>query len=87
MPTGTGSQDRCCHRAAGRKRYSGIFRPDPPKSTDPPTAADVALAVAAPPVATPEIEIETGEAPKARFDTQTGKPIPKFDPQTGKQNW
>ena len=46
-----------------------------------------ALAVAAPPVATPEIEIETGEAPKARFDTQTGKPIPKFDPQTGKQNW
>ena len=23
MPTGTGSQDRCCHRAAGRKRYSG----------------------------------------------------------------
>ena len=64
-----------------------LFRPDPPKSTDPPTAADVALAVAAPPVATPEIEIETGEAPKARFDTQTGKPIPKFDPQTGKQNW
>ena len=46
-----------------------------------------APAVAAPPVATPEIEIETGEAPKARFDPQTGKPIPKFDPQTGKQNW
>ena len=23
MPTGTGSQDRCCHRAAGRKRRSG----------------------------------------------------------------
>ena len=54
----------------------------------PVVAADVAMAaVAAPPVATPEIEIETGEAPKARFDTQTGKPIPKFDPQTGKQNW
>ena len=46
-----------------------------------------APAVAAPPVATPEIEIEMGEAPKARFDPQTGKPIPKFDPQTGKQNW
>ena len=64
-----------------------LFRPDPPKRTDPPAAADVAPAVAAQPVATPEIEIETGEAPKARFDTQTGKPIPKFDPQTGKQNW
>ena len=64
-----------------------LFRPDQPKSTDPPTAADVALAVAAPPVATPEIEIEMGEAPRAKFDTQTGKPIPKFDPQTGKQNW
>jgi len=43
--------------------------------------------VAAPPVATPEIEIEMGEAPRAKFDPQTGKPIPKFDPQTGKQNW
>ena len=64
-----------------------LFRPDPPKSTDPPTAADVAPAVAAQPVATQQIEIETGEAPKARFDPQTGKPIPKFDPQTGKQNW
>ena len=64
-----------------------LFRPDPPKSTDPPTAADVAPAVAAQPVATPEIEIEMGEAPRAKFDTQTGKPIPKFDPQTGKQNW
>ena len=63
-----------------------LFRPDPPKSTDPP-AADVAPAVAAPPVATPEIEIEMGEAPRAKFDPQTGKPIPKFDPQTGKQNW
>ena len=54
----------------------------------PVVAADVAMAaVAAPPVATPEIEIEMGEAPRARFDPQTGKPIPKFDPQTGKQNW
>ena len=43
----------------------------------PVVAADVAMAaVAAPPVATPEIEIEMGEAPRA-----------KFDPQTGKQNW
>ena len=64
-----------------------LFRPDPPKSTDPPTAADAAPAVAAQPVATPEIEIEMGEAPRAKFDPQTGKPIPKFDPQTGKQNW
>ena len=47
----------------------------------------MAPAVAAQPVATPEIEIEMGEAPRAKFDTQTGKPIPKFDPQTGKQNW
>ena len=23
----------------------------------------------------------------ARFDVNTGKPIPKFDPETGKQNW
>ena len=54
----------------------------------PVVAADVAMAaVAAPPVATPEIEIEMGEAPRAKFDPQTGKPIPKFDPQTGKQNW
>ena len=53
-------------------------------------SADVTMAapaVAAQPVATQQIEIETGEAPKARFDPQTGKPIPKFDPQTGKQNW
>ena len=53
-------------------------------------SADVTMAapaVAARPVATQQIEIETGEAPKARFDPQTGKPIPKFDPQTGKQNW
>ena len=54
----------------------------------PVVAADVAMAaVAAPPVATPEIEIEMGEAPRAKFDPQTGKPIPKFDPQTGNQNW
>ena len=62
------------------------------KAAQPPAppvvAADVAMAaVAAPPVATPEIEIEMGEAPRAKFDPQTGKPIPKFDPQTGKQNW
>ena len=23
----------------------------------------------------------------ARFDPNTGQPIPKFDPETGKQNW
>ncbi len=64
------------------------------KAAQPPAppvvAADVATAapaVAAQPVATPEIEIEMGEAPRAKFDPQTGKPIPKFDPQTGKQNW
>ena len=23
----------------------------------------------------------------AKFDANTGQPIPKFDPETGKQNW
>ena len=29
----------------------------------------------------------TGGAWGARFDPNTGQPIPKFDPMTGKQNW
>ena len=29
----------------------------------------------------------TGGALGARFDPNTGQPIPKFDPTTGKQNW
>ena len=56
----------------------------PPAPAQP--TADVAMAapaVAAPPVATPEIEIER-ERPKARFDTQTGKPT-RFDPQDRQQ--
>ena len=58
--------------------------------TDSPASAtigpsDVGLSVGQPVVGT--AVAPTGGAWGARFDTNTGQPIPKFDPATGKQNW
>ena len=41
----------------------------------------------APMQAATEVAMTQPVAPAPRYDTQTGQPIPKFDPYTGVQNW
>ena len=41
---------------------------------------------AQPPVAQPQVPVAQPQM-KGRFDAYTGKENPKFDPETGVQNW
>ena len=47
--------------------------------------APVPPSMGMPPAAVPQAQPPMGGG--ARFDTKTGAQLPKFDPQTGKQNW
>ena len=45
------------------------------------------IGVAQPAVASTSGSSSSNLAFAPRFDVNTGQPIPKFDPETGKQNW
>ena len=54
--------------------------------TDSPSSAHIGPSGVGQPVVGTAVA-PTGGAWGNRFDTNTGQPIPKFDPTTGKQNW
>ena len=56
--------------------------------TDSPSSAHIGPSGVGQPVVGTAVDPKgTGGAWGARFDPNTGQPIPKFDPMTGKQNW
>ena len=54
--------------------------------TDSPSSAHIGPSGVGQPVVGTAVAA-TGDAWGTRFDPNTGRPIPKFDPMTGKQNW
>ena len=77
-PQAPGGEVTLCDTLMTSRTFRGL--------TDSPSSAHIGASVVGQPVVGTAVA-PTGGAWGARFDPNTGQPIPKFDPMTGKQNW